>query len=91
MEREEAELRALNQEEASLRAASERLTVMAADLHKAEQVRDRLQELDRLMDSYPEGHAMRTRLVELHIERALEGVEQDIRVLMDSLQHPRGT
>jgi hypothetical protein len=34
---------------------------------------------------------MRTRLVELHIERALEGVEQDMRVLMDALQHPRGT
>jgi hypothetical protein len=91
MEREEAELRALEQKEASLRAASERLTVMAADLHKAEQVRDRLQELDRLMDSYPEGHAMRTRLVELHIERALEGVEEDIRVLRDTVQHPRGT
>ena len=64
---------------------------MAEDLRKAEEVRDRLEELDRLIDSYPEGHAMRTRLVELHIERALEGVEQDIRVLMDALQHPRGT
>jgi hypothetical protein len=34
---------------------------------------------------------MRTRLEALHIESALEGVEQDIRVLMDSLLHPRGT
>jgi hypothetical protein len=91
MEREEAELRALEQEEASLRAANERITTMAEDLRRAEQVRDRLQELDRLMSSYPEGHKMRTRLVELHIERALEGVEQDIRVLRDALQHPHGT
>jgi hypothetical protein len=29
--------------------------------------------------------------VELHIERALEGVEEDIRVLTDAIQHPRGT
>ena len=91
MDREEAELRALEQKEASLRAASERITARAEDLRKVEQVRERLQELDRLMGSYPEGHAMRTRLVELHIERALEGVEEDIRVLRDALQHPRGT
>ena len=91
MEREEAELRALEQKEASLRAANERITTMAEDLRRAEEVRDKLQELDRLMGSYPEGHAMRTRLVELHIERALEGVEEDIRVLTDAIQHPRGT
>jgi hypothetical protein len=91
MEREEAELRALEQKEASLREANEHITVMAEDLRRAEQVRDRLEELVGLMGSYPEGHAMRTRLVELHIERALEGVEEDIRVLRDALQHPRGT
>ncbi len=91
MEREEAELGALEQQEASLRAANERITVMAEDLRRAEQVRGRLEELDRLMGAYPEGHAMRTRLVELHIERALEGVEKDIGVMMDALQHPRGT
>jgi hypothetical protein len=34
---------------------------------------------------------MRERLEELHVERALEGVEEDIRVLMDAIQHPRGT
>jgi hypothetical protein len=91
MEREEAELRALEQKEASLRTANERITEMAEDLRKAEEVRDGLQKLDRLMGSYPEGHKMRTRLVELHIERALEGVEEDIRVLTDAIQHPRGT
>jgi hypothetical protein len=91
MEREEAELRALQQEEASLRAANKRITTMAEELRKAELVRDRLEGLAWLMGSYPEGHKMHTRLVELHIERALEGVEEDIRVLMDAIQHPRGT
>ena len=81
----------MERDDAEFKAANERITTMAEDLRKAEEVRDRLEELDRLIGSYPEGHAMRTRLVELHIERALEGVEQDIRVLMDALQHPRGT
>jgi hypothetical protein len=81
----------MEREDAGFRAANERIKKMAEDVRKAEQVRDRLKELDRLMDSYPEGHKMRTRLVELHIERALEGVEEDIRVLMDAIQHPRGT
>ena len=81
----------MERDDAEFKAANERITTMAEDLRKVEEVRDRLEELDRLIGSYPEGHAMRTRLVELHIERALEGVEQDIRVLMDALQHPRGT
>jgi hypothetical protein len=44
-----------------------------------------------LMASYPEGHDMRTRLEALHIESALEGVDQDIQVLMDSIRYPQGT
>jgi Cys-tRNA synthase (O-phospho-L-seryl-tRNA:Cys-tRNA synthase) len=91
MEREEAELRALNQEEASLRAANKRITTMAEELRKAELVRDRLEGLDRLMGSYPKGHDMRERLEALHVDRALEGVNEDIRRLTDALMHPRGT
>ena len=91
MEREEAELRALQQEEASLRAANKRITTMAEELRKAELVRDRLEGLARLMGSYPEGHDMRARLDALHVDRALEGVNEDIRMLTDALQHPRGT
>jgi len=91
MEREEAELRALQQGEASLRAANERITTMAEELSKAELVRDRLEGLAQLMGSYPEGHEMRARLEELHVDRALEGVNEDIRVLVDALQYPRGT
>jgi Cys-tRNA synthase (O-phospho-L-seryl-tRNA:Cys-tRNA synthase) len=91
MEREEAELRALQQGEASLRAANERIAEMAEELRKAELVRDRLEGLDRLMGSYPEGHDMRTRLEDLHVERALEGVNEDIRRLTDALMYPGGT
>ena len=43
------------------------------------------------MGSYPEGHKMRERLETLHVDSALEGVNEDIRVLMDAIQHPRGT
>jgi hypothetical protein len=91
MEREEAELRALKQEEAPLRAANKRITTMAEELRKAELVRDRLEGLARLMGSYPEGHDMRKRLQALDVDLALEGVNEDIRRLTDALLYPRGT
>ena len=81
----------MEREDAEFRAANERITTMAEELRKAELVRDRLEGLDRLMGSYPEGHDMRERLEALHVDRALEGVNEDIRLLMDALQHPRGT
>ena len=81
----------MEREDAEFMAANERITTMAEELRKAEQVRDRLEGLNELMGSYPEGHDMRARLEALHLERALDGVEQDIRVLIDALQHPRGT
>jgi len=81
----------MEREDVEFRAANKRITTMAEELRKAELVRDRLEGLNRLMGSYPEGHDMRARLEALHVERALEGVEEDIRSLMDALQHPRGT
>jgi hypothetical protein len=81
----------MEQEDAGFRAANERITTMAEDLRKAELVRDRLEGLNRIMGSYPEDHEMRERLEALHVDSALEGVNEDIRVLMDALQHPRGT
>lgn len=77
--------------DAEFTQANERISTMAEDLRRAELVRDRLEGLDELMGSYPEGHAMRERLKDLHIERALDGVNTEIRVLVDALQHPRGT
>jgi Cys-tRNA synthase (O-phospho-L-seryl-tRNA:Cys-tRNA synthase) len=81
----------MEREDAEFRSANERITTMAEELRKAELVRDRLEGLDRLMGSYPEGHDMRVRLEALHVDRTLEGVNEDIRLLMDALQHPRGT
>ena len=81
----------MERDDTELRAANERITEMAEDLRKAVLVRDRLEDLARLMSSYPEGHDMRARLDALHVDRALEGVDEDIQVLTDALQHPRGT
>jgi hypothetical protein len=91
VEREEAELRALEQEEAALGAANERIAARAEELRKAELVRDRLEGLAQLMGSYPEGHEMRARLEALHVDQALEEVNEDIRFLMEAIQHPGGT
>jgi len=81
----------VEREEVEFRAANDRITTMAEELRKAVLVRDRLEDLARLMGSYPEGHDMRARLEDLHVDQTLEGVDEDIRVLTDALQHPRGT
>jgi hypothetical protein len=81
----------VERDDAEFRAANERITAMAEELRKAELVRDRLEGLDRLMGTYPEGHDMRARLEALHVDRAIEGVNEDIQLLTDALQHPRGT
>ena len=81
----------MERDDAEFRAANDRITAMAEELRKAVLVRDRLEDLDRLMRSYPEGHDMRARLEDLHVDRALEGVDEDIRLLTDAIQHPRGT
>jgi len=82
---------AMERDDGELREENERITTMAEELRKAVLVRDRLEDLARLMGSYPEGHDMRARLEGLHVDRALEGVDEDIRVLTEALQHPRGT
>jgi Cys-tRNA synthase (O-phospho-L-seryl-tRNA:Cys-tRNA synthase) len=52
----------MERDDTEFRAANERITEMAEELRKAELVRDRLEDLARLMGSYPEGHDMRARL-----------------------------
>jgi Cys-tRNA synthase (O-phospho-L-seryl-tRNA:Cys-tRNA synthase) len=81
----------MERDDAEFRAANERIKAMAEELRKAELVRDRLEDLAQFMGSYPEGHDMRARLDALHVDRALEGVNEDIRLLAEALQHPRGT
>ena len=72
-------------------AARERQAAMVEELRKTELVRDRLEGLQQLVGSYPEGHHTRVLLEELHLERALRAVEEDIGVLRDSLLYPGGT
>ena len=64
---------------------------MVEELRKVELVRDRLEGLNQLVKTYPEGHDTRVLLENLHLDRALEVVEEDIRDLVDRLVHPRGT
>ena len=61
------------------------------DLRKAELVRDRLEALDQVARTYPEGRDMRVLLDNLHLDRALGVVEEEIRTLRDALVHPGGT
>jgi hypothetical protein len=61
------------------------------DLRKAELVRDRLEALDQVARTYPEGHDMRVLLDNLHLDQALGVVEEEIRTLRDTLIHPGGT
>jgi hypothetical protein len=71
--------------------ARARQEAMVEELRKAELVRDRLEALDQIARSFPEGHDTRVLLENLHLERALRAVEEDIRTLRDALLHPRGT
>ena len=68
--------------------AREREQTMVDELRKAELVRD---SLEQLVSSYPEGRETRVLLENLHLERALRTVEEDISALRDALIYPRGT
>ena len=72
-------------------AARERQAAMVEELRKVELVRDRLEGLNQLVKTYPEGHDTRVLLENLHLGRALEAVEENRRNLVDRLVHPRGT
>jgi len=47
--------------------------------------------VDQIARLYPEGHDMRVLIEDLHLDRALRAVEEDIRGLRDTLIHPGGT
>ena len=72
-------------------AARERQAAMVEELRKAELVRDRLESLQQLVGSYPEGHDTRVLLEELHLDRALGEVEENIGAIREALFYPRGT
>lgn len=81
----------MEQDRPEAMAARGRQAAMVEELRKAELVRDRLQSLQQLVGSYPEGHDTRALLEELHLDRALRVVEEDIGALREALLYPRGT
>ena len=81
----------MEQDRPDAAGARQRQAAMVEELRKAELVRDRLEDLQRLVRTYPEGHDTRVLLEDLHLDRALGAVEEDIRVITDRLVHPRGT
>ena len=81
----------MEQDRPEAAAARGRQAAMVDELRKAELVRDRLASLQQLVGSYPEGHDTRVLLEDLHLERALRAVEEDIGSLRDALLYPRGT
>ena len=81
----------MNQERPEAVAARERQAAMVEQLRKAELVRDRLEGLQQLVGYFPEGHNTRVLLEDLHLERALWTVEEDIGSLREALLYPRGT
>ncbi len=60
-------------------------------LHEAKLLRDRLEALQELARSFPEGHNMREIIENLNLDGALRAVEEEIRTLRDDLLHPGGT
>jgi hypothetical protein len=71
--------------------AENREETMVDELRKAELVRDRLEALDQIARTYPEGHDTRVLIENLHLDRALQAVEENIESLRDTLLHPGGT
>jgi hypothetical protein len=71
--------------------AEDRQAAMVDELRKAELVRDRLESVNQIAKSYPEGHDMRVLLENLQVDQALRAVEEDIGTLRDALLHPGGT
>jgi hypothetical protein len=71
--------------------ANEQTAAIVEELHKAELVRDKLEGLDQIARSYLENHHTRVLLENLHLDRAVEAVEEDIRSLRDALLHPSST
>ncbi|CAA9475923.1 MAG: hypothetical protein AVDCRST_MAG02-4112 [uncultured Rubrobacteraceae bacterium] len=81
----------MEREGPEVRAGKKRRMALAEEIRKAELVRDRLRGVEEIARSYPEGHEMRARLDNLHLERMIETVEEELADLWDRTLHPRGT
>ena len=74
-----------------VRASRDRRLALANEIRKLESVRERLLAVDEVAKTYPEGHDVRTRLENLHLESVVDDLDEDLRDLYDRNAHPRGT
>jgi hypothetical protein len=83
------EVTTMEHDSPELMAGREHRASMVQDLRKMELVRDRLESLEQLVGSLPEGHNTRMLLENMHLNRALRVVEGDLATLRDTLLYPR--
>lgn len=74
-----------------VRAGKERRLALAEEIQKLQLVRERLEGVREVTQTYPEGHDMRTRLDDLHLERVIETIDKQLEDLWDRTLYPRGT
>ena len=74
-----------------VRAGRERRLALANDIRNLEAVRERLLAVDEISRTYPEGHHVRTRLENLHLESVIQELDEQLRELYDRTAYPRGT
>jgi hypothetical protein len=55
------------------------------ELRKAELISQRLEDLRKLRDSYPEYHSMRLAIEPMHVDAVLQRVDEEIAQLRQSL------
>jgi hypothetical protein len=82
---------AVEREGQEVRAGKERRMAMAEEIQKLQLVRERLEGVQEAAQTYPEGHDMRTRLDDLHLERVIETIDGQLENLWDRTLYPRGT
>lgn len=63
----------------------DRENALREELKKAQQIKQQLENLQNLRDSYPEGHHMYEVIAPMHVDRALQVVEEEIAALNRSL------
>ena len=77
--------------EGQVRAGRKRRLALANDISNLEAVRERLLAVEEVTRTYPEGHRIRVRLENLHLDEILKDLDAELRDLYDRTAHPRGT
>lgn len=81
----------MEREGPEVRAGKERRMALAEEIQKLQLVRERLEGVREVTQTYPEGHDMRTRLDDLHLEQVIETIDRQLEDLWDRTLYPRGS